>query len=183
MERWKDIPGYEGHFQASDLGRIKSLNRTVPHSYCGYKTVRERIRKACLSRGYLRVSLRKHGTIKCFFIHQLVAMAFLNHNPCGHSIQIDHIDKNVLNNKLSNHQIITARNHKIKDGIRGSSEFVGVSLHRKTEKWVARIYDNGKEKHLGLFKTELEASSAYQKALNNIYIKEYRRDEWELGIL
>lgn len=93
-EEWKDIPGYEGYYQVSNLGRVKSLPRTG--------TIKqERIIKPGKDKyGYLRIILHKNGFKKYVTIHKLVAQAFID-NPKNLS-EVDHIDGNKLNNNVEN---------------------------------------------------------------------------------
>jgi hypothetical protein len=87
MEIWKDIPGYEGRYQVSDQGRIKSLARMVPYERWGEgeKLIKERIRKPHPGRhGYLSLIVkgldRKARTIK---VHLAVLEAFVGPRPSG----------------------------------------------------------------------------------------------------
>jgi hypothetical protein len=101
MEKFKGIPNYKGLYQVSNLGRVKSLKR---------KNVRmNRFLKPSLHKGYFKVTLCENGQQKAFDIHQLVAMAFLNHKPNNYLLVVDHIDNNPLNNNVENLQIITHR--------------------------------------------------------------------------
>lgn len=80
IEQWKDIPGYEGLYQVSDLGRFKSLERRVPGTW-GTQSVGERILKQAKKKtGYLYVTLCKGNKAACFRAHKLVAMVFCS-NP------------------------------------------------------------------------------------------------------
>lgn len=106
-EIWKDIPEYEGLYQVSNLGRIKSLERKVltynGKSKC-YKYVNERILKQNLTgRGYFKVVLCKNGKTKTILTHILVAKTFLGVSK----LQIDHIDGNKQNNILTNLEYVT----------------------------------------------------------------------------
>lgn len=93
MENWKDIKGYEGRYQVSDLGRVKSLNYN--------KTGKERIKKAAKgSCGYVIVTLSNGGKLKGFLVHRLVAEAFLP-NP-DRLPQVNHKDEDKTNNAVSN---------------------------------------------------------------------------------
>ena len=99
-EIWKDIPGYEGYYQVSSLGRVKSLERVVGHTRHGEYTLKGKIRKLSLNtQGYLIVRLSNGGIVKTIKVHKLVAMAFLNHEPCGYKEVVDHIDNNTQNNR------------------------------------------------------------------------------------
>ncbi|MGO3049132.1 MAG: NUMOD4 motif-containing HNH endonuclease [Staphylococcus sp.] len=113
VEIWKDIPGYEGEYQASTLGRIKSLERK---SRCGYegkgfRTVNERILKPgkyCKT-GHVSVVLRKKSAGKP--VHTLVMLTFKGERPKG--LDICHNDGNPTNNALSNLRYDTRTNNNI----------------------------------------------------------------------
>ena len=94
MEIWKDIPGYEGLYQVSNLGRVKSLCRKS-----GEMT--QHIKK-----GYCVVYLYKNKMTRTLSVHRLVASAFIP-NP-DNKPQIDHIDRNRTNNDTSNLRWATA---------------------------------------------------------------------------
>jgi len=105
VEAWKDIAGYEGHYQISSFGRVKSLERTLPHSTFGSWTISERILKQFLAgpKGsqYNAVFLHKgNGRQNIFKIHRLVAEHFIP-NPQSKE-QVNHLDGNKLNNRVSN---------------------------------------------------------------------------------
>lgn len=107
MEIWKDIIGYEGLYQVSNMGRVKSLER---NDYCCHhrteKILKERNRN---KKGYKMVALYK-GNKKEFSIHRLVAQAFIpnpENKPC-----IDHIDTNPSNNRVENLRWVTAKENQ-----------------------------------------------------------------------
>lgn len=158
MEEWKNIEGYEGLYQISNLGNIKSLVRK--------NNLKEFLLKPRLNNiGYLTVYLYKNNKPKNFKVHKLVAKAFLNNY--NSNLVIDHIDENKLNNCVTNLQIITQRNNISKNKLtkQKSSVLTGVCWNKIANKWQSNITINGKKKHLGLFNTEEEAGNAYQKAL------------------
>ena len=97
-EIWKDIEGYEGLYQISNMGRVKSLERTVRNGN-GYRTVQERILKP-YGDDYLQVNLSKDGKIEQPLVHRLVATAFLE-NTEGYK-EINHKDENKQNNCVDN---------------------------------------------------------------------------------
>ena len=108
MEIFKDIPNYKGTYQVSNLGRVKSLEKRVKYRY-GYRTRPERILAQPIhSSGYLVVCLCIKNRRSVVRVHQLVAIAFLNHTP-GRLIVVDHIDNDKLNNRLDNLQVITQK--------------------------------------------------------------------------
>ena len=92
-EIYKDIEGYEGLYQVSNLGNVKSLNYS--------KTKKEKILKPCIfSNGYLKVDLCKNKTRKTYYVHRLVAKAFIE-NPNNYPM-INHKDEFKINNVVSN---------------------------------------------------------------------------------
>lgn len=153
IEIWKDIPNYEGLYQVSNLGRVKSFRRQ-----------RETILNPFLKKGYYAVELRK----KTFRVHQLVAVTFLGHKINGMEIVVDHIDDNKLNNNVDNLQLLSNHENCIKRKNRRSikkSNYNGVSWDMNANKWRAKPYIKNFKKsiHLGLFDTE---ESAYISVLN-----------------
>jgi frataxin-like iron-binding protein CyaY len=159
MEIWKDIPNYEGIYQASDLGRIKSFKRNKVKI----------LKQLENTRGYLRVTLYdKNANNRTIVTHALVAMAFLDYKPNKkQDFVIDHINNNKLDNRLINLQIITNRQNSSKE-IKGSSKFIGVHWNTNSKKWRAVIVFNKRSIHLGLFNDEYEASIQYKQALSLI---------------
>ena len=166
MEEYRAIKGYEGLYEVSNLGNVKSLARK---DTIGRK-VNEKIRKPCInSAGYLTLFLCKDRNKKSYQVHQLVAMAFLGHVPNGNKgLVTDHKDNNPLNNTVENLQLITHRENTSKD-IKGfSSDYTGVSWDKSRSKWRVTIIINGKQKYLGRFTDETEAHKAYQAKLKEI---------------
>lgn len=165
MEEYRAVKGFEGFYEVSNLGNVKSLARKSSNG----KQLKEKMLKPGInSRGYLTLVLHKDGNKKCHQVHQLVAMAFLNHTPNGYKTVIDHIDNYPLNNRVENLQLISHRENCTKDKIGYSSKYVGVTWYKPTSKWRAQIKIDGKNKHIGLFSDELEASNAYQSRLKEI---------------
>lgn len=165
MEIWKDIVGFEGVYQVSNLGRVKSLER-YKKNYSKLQLVEEKILKQTPSANkYLTVKLSKNGVAKTYFTHQEVAISFLNHKKGGKLI-VDHINNDKQDNRLDNLQLITQRENTSKDKKGGSSKYTGV---RKTKySWRAEIKLRGKYTHIGNYKTELEAHLAYQKEIEKL---------------
>ena len=97
-------------------------------------------------------------------------MTFLNHNPDGHNIVVDHINSNKLDNRLENLRLISNRENLIlgKSLKNKTSKYTGVSFFKRDKKWRASIMINGKINNLGFFKDEYQAHLAYQNALNNL---------------
>jgi hypothetical protein len=156
-EIWKDIPGYEGHYQVSNFGNVKSI-----------KFGKERILKQYLdNHGYYNISLQlSSNKRKRYLIHQLVAMAFHNWDKNTHPV-IRHLNHDKKDNRFENLQPGTVREN--------SSDYrdnLGTSFVRG--KYLSQIgYGdrvNRRNIFLGYFNTQEEASDMYQKALANIHL-------------
>lgn len=104
-EIWKDIEGYEGMYQVSNLGRVKSLSRRCS-THWGTRLVPEKILKPQEKEfGYLCVNLHKDSKSKEFSIHRLVAFAFVP-NP-SNKPDVNHNDGNKQNNYPENLEWVT----------------------------------------------------------------------------
>jgi hypothetical protein len=159
QEIWKDIPQFEGKYQASSLGRIMSLNylRTG-------KSKELKPRKN--AKGYTKVILPGG---KNFYVHQLVAMAFLGHTPNGNTLEVDHINENKSDNRLSNLRILTTReNVSVSSYATKNGLPVGVDFRKTRGKFRSSIQINGKQTSLGSFNTSEEAGQAYQNKLKEL---------------
>jgi len=165
MEIWKDVEYYEGIYQISNLGRVKSLARKDSLG----RNLQEKILSVTIDGGgYFKVGLSKEGKMKTKKVHQLVAIAFLNHEPCGYKLVVNHIDFDRTNNNVNNLEIVTQRENTNLKHVKSSSRYTGVSWKKRNNKWQSNIMINGKKKYLGLFDCEISASRAYQTALNEI---------------
>jgi hypothetical protein len=159
IETWKDIPSYEGIYQISDFGNVKS-----------FKYGKEKLLKPGTNgQGYLKVDLCKEGEMKTKSVHQLAAEVFLGHKSDGYNgLIVDHKNNIKTDNRLENLQLVTARHNSSKDRKVGTSKYTGVHWNKATSKWKAQIQINGKVKYIGLFTCELAASQAYKNELKQI---------------
>lgn len=165
-EIWRDVIGYEGIYQISNYGKVKSLSRTCLRNGKYPFTTKETILKPQKNgSGYLFVRLSKDSIEKQITIHQLVAITFLNHKPNKFEKVVDHIDNNKLNNYVGNLQIVTNRENSSKDTKSITSQYTGVCWSKSCNKYQANIMIDGKVKGLGYFTEEYDAHLAYQKAL------------------
>lgn len=119
-EIWKPIRGYEGLYEVSNLGRVRSLARTDTGYRCGRKPTYDKELAYYLVRGYYAVVLYKRGKQKHFLVHRLVADAFIP-NPNNYP-QINHKDENPKNNIVDNLEWCTGK--------------YNVNYGKRKEKWL-----------------------------------------------
>ena len=106
---WGDIPGYEGSYQVSSKGRVRSLTRSYDTGRFGWKKA---VRKGCMcktradKKGYIRVILCKNGIQANLKIHRLVAMTFIS-NPTSKP-EINHKDRCKGHNCVENLEWVSA---------------------------------------------------------------------------
>lgn len=105
-EQWRPIPGYEGHYEVSSQGRVRSLARYTQGSR--HRLLTERVMSPTLSNGYLAVQLVGDGRGKRkWHVHRLVALAFIGPKPDGWDTC--HGDGDRLNNSAENLRYDTRR--------------------------------------------------------------------------
>lgn len=142
IEIWKR---YDERYEVSSFGNVRNEN------------------------GVLKLSVNVHGYYICKInskvkiVHQLVAICFLDHVPCGMKIVVDHVDNNKLNNRVDNLQLTSNRLNCSKDR---KTDFTGVFKNRN--RFQSKIRFNNKVIYLGEFDTPEEASEHYKKALQSI---------------
>lgn len=115
QEIWKDVKNYEGLYQISNLGRVKSMSK-----FAGFSYRKERMLKTSLDKdGYVKVTLCKNNRTRFSSIHRLLAECFIP-NPNNYP-QINHKDENKQNNDLSNLEWCTCK-YNINYGTRTKRE-------------------------------------------------------------
>lgn len=121
MEEWKDIEGYEGYYQVSNYGRVKSLKR----NYLGHDIVHQEIilKPWLASRGYFYVNLS--GTHHC--IHRLVSKAFISN--LDNKPQVNHINGVKTDNRPENLEWCNASDNLIHAYKIGSRPQIGEKHH------------------------------------------------------
>ena len=103
MELWTSIAGYEGFYEVSNYGNVRSLTRFVPYGRHKGMTYTGRDLKLFVTNNYLSVKLARAGITKTFYAHELVMMAFDGPRPeIDERCEIRHLDGNKLNNNFSN---------------------------------------------------------------------------------
>lgn len=104
-EIWKDIKGYEGYYQISNFGNIRSLDRWVKDNGTPVFKQGMLLNPVKQSVGYLQIALNVEGKVKKKYIHRLVMEAF---NPTDNpKLEINHIDENKENNMITNLEWVT----------------------------------------------------------------------------
>ncbi len=171
-EIWKDIKDYEGLYQVSNFGKVKSLSRKYKNGLGYFVYLRERVKKQRIRGGYKCVTISKDGFKKNFCVHVLVAQSFLGNL----SMVVNHKDGDKQNNNLVNLELVTHRENITHSYLsrKKSSSFIGVYPRKSTSNpWGSCICINGSTQYLGCFKTEAKAHQAYLNALrsNNIQNK------------
>ena len=125
-EIWKDIEGYEGYYQISNYGRVKSKERVSPCCYGKTRLLKEKIIAPSKDKnGYFRIMLCKDSNKKRYYIHELVAQAFISEYKKGKVIH--HIDYDNQNNYYKNLFICSRNEHK--------------TLHNNTNKLIKELIE------------------------------------------
>lgn len=152
-EVWKDIPDYKGLYQVSNFGNVKSL-----------KGKEKILKPQPNNNGYLRVGLSKNGNCIQFFVHRLVASAFLkndNNLPC-----INHKDENPSNNHVDNLEFC---NHTYNMNY-------GSIIERKSKSMKGKMLGKNNpmygQKHTEESKKKM-STPIIQYSKNNVFIKEF----------
>lgn len=171
METWKDIIGFEGLYQVSDTGKVKSMKRKSMNagSYNGFVSVQERELKQTINRlGYHVLTLFKDGCRHFRIVHRLVAEAFLENKKKYK--EVNHKDLDKSNNHVSNLEWCDRSyniNHSYTKRYK-SSIYKGVSYSEERKSWVAYLELFDRRLMLGRHKTELDAKNYRQEFINKL---------------
>ena len=160
-EIWKDIKNYEGLYQISNLGNVKSFHKN---------TTGKILKNILGNKGYYTIGLTKEGIKKTKSIHQLLAESFLGHNSNKYESVINHINGIKTDNRLENLEIVTNR-YNTSDGfirLNKTSNYPGVCWNKECNKWQCDIQVNNQNYYLGLFDDEILAKELYEKALEKL---------------
>jgi hypothetical protein len=153
-EIWKDVVGYEGLYEVSNLGMIRNKKRN-------------KILSPKTHRGYFRVGLSKNNFVKYYSIHRLVAIAFLS-DSYDENLVVDHINNVKKDNRADNLQFITKRENKTKDAVNKIQGYHCIKQKHPNAKYELMIGFNDKKIYLGSFDTKERASIAYDFALRQL---------------
>lgn len=149
-ELWKQLIDYPNYY-VSNLGNVKNKYEKIlkPHNN---------------GLNYYQVSLYKNNKSKTYYIHRLVALCFLDNYD--DKLEIDHIDRDKSNNKVSNLRNATRSQQCINKNKKSNtySKYIGVTYDKlkQINPWKAAIRINGVKKYIGSFDTEEEAYQAYK---------------------
>lgn len=151
---WRAIPGYEGRYEASSSGNIRSVSRSARIGGGRLRPIRERIlRQGIGPNGYAYIRLER----RTHLAHNLVASAFHGmRNGSSRFIQVDHIDNNRLNNSASNLRYSTASQNTSK---RKCSKWRGTQK-AGGDGWSSYIFIDKERVYLGNFTRREDALAA-----------------------
>ena len=181
-EIWKDIENYEGHYQVSNLGRVRNKSKRIMKSYQ-------------INSGYLCLKLHKSSERSSVLIHRLVLLTF---KPIEHpqDYEVNHLDEDKTNNALSNlewcsssenkqhslqsgryDKIFTMRNSLGKKHLTSTySKYHNVTYDKQRGKWVAAISHQGRTHFQGRYMTEEEAAVAVNVLIDKLGLTDRPRN-------
>ena len=180
-EIWKPIPGYEGLYEVSNKGRVKSLERDIICKNGVKRHYKERIMNGSLdTRGYLQVSLGNNkGERKFLWVHQIVATTFIP-NP-ENKPQVNHKDEVKTNNCVDNLEWMTAKENS-NYGTRNERVIKAISkpiMQYTKDGILIKVYPSVKEAahQLGLSRSNISSAArgVYKQAYD--FIWKYVEDE------
>jgi hypothetical protein len=155
MNDFKEIELFGNHLRVYECGDIlvKRFNRD------------EYYEKKCYIRGgYKQLKLSYEKKQKSYKVHRIISYAFLGLDIDNPKIKIDHIDRDRLNNKLSNLRQVTNQQNCFNRTAKGYSWF------KRDNKWSAHIKLDGKKIHLGYFDLEEDARQSYLNAKEKYHV-------------
>lgn len=146
-EIWKPVAEYDGIYWVSNLGNVKNKDGKMKA-------------KVKWEGGYLKVFLHKQGKQKGYFVHRLVAAAFLGEA----NAQVNHINNDKADNRVENLEWVSQRENQ---NHRYLHRELPTGVTNKGKKYSVRFRKNGFNHYLGTYDTPEEASEIYQNHLRN----------------
>ncbi|MCH2045665.1 MAG: NUMOD4 motif-containing HNH endonuclease [Saprospiraceae bacterium] len=156
QEIWKDIQGYNGVYQVSNMGRVRSFKSRSVRILKGHKN----------HKGYRKVELSISANRKHFFVHRLVGFAF-----CGgykEGLQVDHINGTKTDNRAINLRWVTHRQNQ--EAYRSNRSVYGIGIRKRGQRFRSEIQMNNTKYYIGTYDTPEQAQQARTdfKAKHNI---------------
>lgn len=187
-EIWKSIPEYEDYYEVSNLGNVRSKPRDVVNTLSSTRHIPAKWLTARPNgtTPYLQVALSQKGKTQNARVHRLVATCFCEKPKSVHTLEVNHIDGNVLNNQSSNlewitrsanlkHKFVLHPEYKTQHATRmvgtkfnAVSAYHNVSWDSGRNRWMASVKQNGKPLFQKRFKDEHEAA-AYVNTMLDFY--------------
>lgn len=160
-EIWKSVPGYDGLYEVSSFGRIKSLPKNVVGRSGCNRYCKEKIMKPTLkNNGYFSIALYNAAGNKKMYVHRLVCLCFYGESE----LHVNHVDGDKSNNHLYNLEYVSQReNNCHMFSKKNKGKLIGVK--KNFNRYMAVIRINGKHIYNGSYDTEIEAHEAYLSAL------------------
>lgn len=168
-EIWKPVVGYEGLYEVSSYGRVRSLDRYVRYKSNGYRLHRGRILTGSINRdGYIMCHIRTNEVSKYYLVHRLVAEAFIP-NPYNLP-EVNHLDEVKTNNRVENlewcdvkyNNTYGTRKERVRNTMLERGHWTGLSREEYQKKW----YQENKEKIIKYNKENKEKKRDYNKKYN-----------------
>jgi len=168
-EIWKPIKGYEGFYEVSNLGAVRSLDRI---DRVGRNRKGRVLKLGTDTSGYRFAGLSVNDNLKTPKVHRLVAESFIGDRPTPDH-KIDHVDGNKENNHVMNLEYVTHRENIGRGRLcdknpNRSSQCRGVHYYKRFNKFGAKLQHKRKVFNLGYFTSEEKAHQAYQQKLKEI---------------
>jgi hypothetical protein len=168
-EIWKDIPNYENYYQASNFGKIRSKDRIIASSYGSTQYRNGRILKCKPSSdGYVRVVLSVEGVHSYYTVHKLIAVTFLSMDYNQNGMDVDHVNGNKSDNRVSNLEVVTRRENTSRGFKRKGTKSGETGVWAARGKWSANIRRNGERINIGVFDSKEEAIKYYNMAVSSV---------------
>jgi len=176
-EKWKEIPGFEGKYCASTLGRIKSLDRVDSR---GQKRIGIVLKQELTPKGYNRVTLYSDvNGERNWKVHQLVMLVF---GVLKRGDVIDHINHNRSDNRIENLRSVTQRFNCGHRKLKSKSHLTGVTFNKVSGKWHSHI--RVKNRRIGLISSHSEflCGAMYNLAVKNLKLYDGDILGWRLEL-